>query len=250
MDIASTNGNGVAPLAPTEPPLIRREDYAPFAWLVPETALNFTLGIEKTRIQARLKVERNPHAGPDNVLRLNGDGLKPEGVWIDGSLANSWEMDGDDLLVTLPGDSHEVGIDTEIDPSANSQLMGLYGSNGMLCTQCEAEGFRRITFFPDRPDVLSTYTVRMEGSKAAFPVLLSNGNCTATGEGEDGAHWAEWHDPWPKPSYLFALVAGAAGRQHRHIHHDERPQGRSRDLGPRRGPCAHRPRDGIARSAR
>jgi aminopeptidase N len=86
--------------------------------------------------------------------------------------------------------------------------MGLYASNGMLCTQCEAEGFRRITFFPDRPDVLSVYTVHMEGPKALFPVLLSNGNCTATAEGEGGRHSATWHDPWPKPSYLFALVAG------------------------------------------
>ena len=86
--------------------------------------------------------------------------------------------------------------------------MGLYASGGMLCTQCEAEGFRRIAFFPDRPDVLSTYRVRMAGDKALFPVLLSNGNCTGSGEVADGTHWAEWHDPWPKPCYLFALVAG------------------------------------------
>ncbi|MDT8280385.1 MAG: aminopeptidase N, partial [Erythrobacter sp.] len=92
--------------------------------------------------------------------------------------------------------------------AANTQLMGLYASNGMLCTQCEAEGFRRITFFPDRPDVLSTYTVRMTGDKGAFPVLLCNGNRVADGVNGDGTHWAEWHDPWPKPSYLFALVAG------------------------------------------
>ncbi|MFM6933506.1 MAG: aminopeptidase N, partial [Novosphingobium sp.] len=101
-----------------------------------------------------------------------------------------------------------VTIVTSIDPAANTQLMGLYASSGMLCTQCEAEGFRRITFFPDRPDVLSIYRVRMSGDKAAFPILLSNGNCVASGEGTDGSHWAEWHDPWPKPSYLFALVAG------------------------------------------
>jgi aminopeptidase N len=122
-------------------------------------------------------------------------------------------MDGPDLLVTLPdagsgSDAWLVEIATEIDPSANSQLMGLYASSGMLCTQCEAEGFRRITFFPDRPDVLSTYRVRMAGDKAHFPILLSNGNLADSGEGEHGAHWAEWHDPWPKPSYLFALVAG------------------------------------------
>ncbi len=115
---------------------------------------------------------------------------------------------GNDLVIDLPGDAHSVAIRTALNPAANSQLMGLYASNGMLCTQCEAEGFRRITFFPDRPDVLSVYRVRMSGDKAAFPVLLSNGNCTARGDESDGSHWAEWHDPWPKPSYLFALVAG------------------------------------------
>jgi aminopeptidase N len=215
MDIARTpatpDGNpemaDAAP-RPAEAPLIRREDYKPFAWRVPETRLNFTLGLETTKVQAQLSVERNPDAEPDNVLRLNGDELKPVGVWVDGTLTNSWEMDGDDLLITLPGERHEIGIETELDPAANSKLMGLYASSGMLCTQCEAEGFRRIAFFPDRPDVLSTYTVRMEGPKDRFPVLLSNGNAVATGEGENGAHWAEWHDPWPKPSYLFALVAG------------------------------------------
>ncbi len=215
MDIARTpatpDGNpemaDAAP-KPKEPPLIRREDYRPFAWRVPETHLRLTLGLDSTKVRSKLIVERNPEAQSDNVLRLNGDELKPLGVWIDGALSNSWAMDGDDLLITLPGDRHEIGIDTEIDPAANSKLMGLYASNGMLCTQCEAEGFRRITFFPDRPDVLSTYTVRMEGPKERFPVLLSNGNEVATGEGENGAHWAEWHDPWPKPSYLFALVAG------------------------------------------
>src|SRR3546814_7767965 len=86
--------------------------------------------------------------------------------------------------------------------------MGLYASNGMLCTQCEAEGFRRIAFHPDRPDVLGRYRVRMAGDKAAFPILLSNGNIIESGEGEGGTHWALWEDPWPKPSYLFALVAG------------------------------------------
>jgi len=191
-----------------DPPVIRREDYVPPAWLVPQTGLDFMLGIDRTKVEAKLSVTRNPAAEADPVLRLNGDGLKPVGVWVDGVLANDWSMEGDDLLIPLPGEAHEVGIETVVAPAANSQLMGLYASNGMLCTQCEAQGFRRITFFPDRPDVLSTYTVRMEGDKALFPILLSNGNCTATGEGADGAHWAEWHDPWPKPSYLFALVAG------------------------------------------
>ena len=187
------------------PPVIRREAYRPPEWLVPEITLNFALGIEETRISSTIKVKRN---GQSQTLRLKGDGIAAEAVLVDGQPNNSWPMEGADLLVDLPGESHEVTITTQINPKANTQLMGLYASNGMLCTQCEAEGFRRITFFPDRPDVLSIYKVRMEGTKAAFPVLLSNGNCTATGDGADGAHWAEWHDPWPKPSYLFALVAG------------------------------------------
>ncbi|HEX6219364.1 MAG TPA: aminopeptidase N, partial [Sphingomicrobium sp.] len=101
-----------------------------------------------------------------------------------------------------------IEVETEIEPAANTQLMGLYASNGMLCTQCEAEGFRRITFFPDRPDVLSRYTVRMEADEARFPILLTNGNPVASGKSDGGRHWAEWQDPFPKPCYLFALVAG------------------------------------------
>ncbi|MFN3990892.1 MAG: aminopeptidase N [Erythrobacter sp.] len=189
------------------PAIIRREDYAPFPWNVPTTRLDFALGLDSTRITATLRLERNPKAVPSPELRLNGDGLTALGVQVDGADA-AWRMDGPDLVLTLPGEAHQVAIVTQIDPSANTQLMGLYASGGMLCTQCEAEGFRRITFFPDRPDVLSTYQVRMSGDKVTFPVLLCNGNRVAAGEGADGTHWAEWHDPWPKPSYLFALVAG------------------------------------------
>ncbi|AOL22155.1 aminopeptidase N [Erythrobacter litoralis] len=216
MDAAKTptnpDGNTyVADAAPTphDPPVIRREDYRPYPWAVPETRLDFRLGLEKTRITATLRVERNPASDETTrELRLDGDGLKPDRVAIDGAEVADYRMDGPDLVLTLPGEGHEVEIVTEVDPSANTQLMGLYASGGMLCTQCEAEGFRRITFFPDRPDVLSTYTVRMEGPKETFPILLANGNRTGEGEGADGTHWAEWHDPWPKPSYLFALVAG------------------------------------------
>src|SRR6185312_2927327 len=187
---------------------IRREDYRPPDWLVPEIALNFTLGIESTRVQSKLQVERNPEAADKDVIRLNGDGLKPAGVWIDGTPTDKWSMDGGDLLIELPGEAHEIGIEVEINPAANTKLMGLYASNGMLCTQCEAQGFRRITFFPDRPDVLSKYRVRMEGDAGQFPILLSNGNRIAHGDSADGRHWAEFEDPFPKPSYLFALVAG------------------------------------------
>lgn len=214
MDIATTptNPEGNPELAdaarsPHEPPVILREDYRPFAWLVPEVKLRFDLGITRTRVRAELTVQRNARADRADTIRLNGDGLKPISVMVDAALAD-WSMDGGDLMIPLHGDSHLITVETAIDPAANTQLMGLYASGGMLCTQCEAEGFRRITFFPDRPDVLSTYTVRMEGDRAAFPILLCNGNRVAEGANADGTHWAEWHDPWPKPSYLFALVAG------------------------------------------
>ncbi len=214
MDIARTpatpDGNhemaDAAP-SPQEPATIRREDYQPFAWLVPETRLDFDLGLESTRVRATLTVAPNDKVAPSPTIRLNGDGLQPASVKVDGQPTQSYVMDGDDLILTLPDGAHEIAIETEIQPASNSQLMGLYASNDMLCTQCEAEGFRRITFFPDRPDVLSTYTVRMRGPKAQLPVLLCNGNRVDTGE-EGEMHWAEWHDPWPKPSYLFALVAG------------------------------------------
>ena len=215
MDVARTpstpDGNpemaDAAP-QPKEPLLIRREDYAPFPWLVPQVSLEFELGLEKTAIRSALTVQRNAKVPAASSIRLNGDGLVPLEVVVDGQAINSWSLDGDDLIVPLTEDTHAIEIATEIDPSANSQLMGLYASSGMLCTQCEAEGFRRVTFFPDRPDVLSTYRVRMSGPKDKFPVLLCNGNLEAQGDGTDGTHWAEWHDPWPKPCYLFALVAG------------------------------------------
>jgi len=216
MDIASRPSEPVenteiadAAPPPASPPVIRREDYGPPHWLVPEVALDFALGLDSTLVRAELLVRRQFAPGDRAApLRLAGDGIAARAVLIDGEPGESWRMDGPDLLIDLPGDEHRVTIETLVNPMANSQLMGLYASNGMLCTQCEAEGFRRITFHPDRPDVLSVYRVRMSGPKAQFPILLSNGNCVASGAGKDGTHWAEWHDPWPKPSYLFALVAG------------------------------------------
>jgi aminopeptidase N len=202
MDIA------VTPEAAAPAITIRREDYRPPDWLVPEVVLDFALGLDETLVSASLKVSRNSAGSGAQTIRLHGDGLAARSVRVDGQAANDWRMEGSDLLIDLAGDAHSIQVETLVHPAANSQLMGLYASGGMLCTQCEAEGFRRITFFPDRPDVLSTYKVRMAGDKALFPVLLSNGNCEATGENADGTHWAEWHDPWPKPCYLFALVAG------------------------------------------
>ena len=203
--------DNIAPAEPAQrraPLVIRREDYTPPAWLVPEVRLDFALGLEETRVTTTLAVRRNPAVTGKEALRLNGDGITAQSVQVDGVVRLDWRMDGPDVVIALSGDAHEVVVETRINPIANSQLMGLYASNSMLCTQCEAEGFRRITFFPDRPDVLSIYRVRIEGDATLFPVLLSNGNCVATGSGAPGTHWAEWHDPWPKPSYLFALVAG------------------------------------------
>ena len=208
MDIAQSPDMADAAPTPHEPPAIRREDYQPFPWLVPEIELTFDLGLDATRVSSKLTVARNAKADASPTIRLNGDGLELLSLKVDGEIRNDWSMDGDDLMLPLSGDAHEIEIVTEVAPSANTRLEGLYASSGMLCTQCEAEGFRRITFFPDRPDVLSTYRVRMSGAKGQFPVLLCNGNKVGEGENADGTHWAQWHDPWPKPSYLFALVAG------------------------------------------
>ncbi|MFL6725746.1 MAG: aminopeptidase N [Sphingomicrobium sp.] len=196
-----------APEAPPSPThvAIRREDYRPPDWLVPEISLDFDLSTETTRVRATLGVERN--GTHDRPLKLDGDELELVSVQVDGQPAD-YRMDGPTLVLDVRGDRATIQTEVVIHPAANTKLMGLYASNGMLCTQCEAEGFRRITFFPDRPDVLSKYHVRMEGDAVAFPVLLSNGNRVAHGEAADGRHWAEWHDPFPKPCYLFALVAG------------------------------------------
>ena len=187
------------------PHVTRREDYTPPAWQVPEVSLDFRLDPAATRVRATLQVVRATTGEP---LRLDGENLTPLSVTVDGIAVKDWRMDGEQLVIPLTGDRHTVETEVEIAPDRNTQLMGLYASGGNLCTQCEAEGFRRITFFPDRPDVLSRYRVRMSADKARFPVLLANGDPIAQGDDADGTHWAEWHDPFPKPSYLFALVAG------------------------------------------
>ncbi|MCW3837191.1 aminopeptidase N [Sphingomonas canadensis] len=191
--------------AAAAPRVTRREDYREPDWLVPEIALDFELDPAATRVRAALKVTRN--GGHDRPLVLMGDGLEPLAVRVDGKDA-AWTMEGPDLVIALPGAAHRIETEVVIAPERNTQLQGLYASGGILCTQCESEGFRRITFFPDRPDVLTKYRVRMAAEKARYPVLLANGDPVAQGDLADGRHWAEWHDPFPKPSYLFALVAG------------------------------------------
>ena len=209
LDVRTTNLSDTqtpveAPPSPTHV-AIRREDYRPPDWLVAEISLDFDLGTETTRVRATLSVERNGTHG--RSLRLDGDEIELVSVSVDGQPAE-YRMDGPALVIDIAGVRATVETEVVIHPAANTKLMGLYASSGMLCTQCEAEGFRRITFFPDRPDVLSKYRVRMEGDANAFPILLSNGNRVAHGDAAEGRHWAEWKDPFPKPSYLFALVAG------------------------------------------
>jgi aminopeptidase N len=185
-------------------PTIYRKDYQPPDWLIPDVALDFALGEQETVVTSRLTVVRNGQH--DRPLVLNGEELRLISVQVDGEAVVPHAGDAS-LTIPLSADSHEITIEVALSPGANTKLMGLYASGGILCTQCEAEGFRRITYFTDRPDVLSRYKVRMTADKGCYPVLLCNGDPVATGE-EGGSHWAEWHDPFPKPCYLFALVAG------------------------------------------
>ncbi|MBX3560250.1 MAG: aminopeptidase N [Sphingomonas sp.] len=191
--------------APAAPHVIRREEYRAPDWLVPEIALEFDLDAARTIVRAALTVERSgDHKLP---VRLDAENLRLIRVAVDGQPVNYW-FEGDVLKVPVEGDRAVIETEVEISPRANTQLMGLYESGGLLCTQCEAEGFRRITPFPDRPDVLSRYRVKMTADKALYPVLLSNGDPVGAGELDGGRHWAEWRDPFPKPCYLFALVSG------------------------------------------
>ncbi|MBB5704450.1 aminopeptidase N [Ochrobactrum daejeonense] len=195
----------------------RLEDYRPTPYAIPETKLDFSLEPEKTIVRAELVIERRSDTPAGTPLVLDGDELKLVSIAINGQpLAdNSYSATPDQLTVSdLPDDGHfTLEIVTEVNPTTNRQLSGLYRSSGVYCTQCEAEGFRRITYYYDRPDILSVYTVRIDAEREAAPILLSNGNPVEGGEvsGKAGRHFAVWHDPHPKPSYLFALVAGSLG---------------------------------------
>jgi aminopeptidase N len=194
--------------SPAVPPVIRREDYCPPDWLVPSISLDFELAAQATRVTATLTLERS--GTHDRPIRLEGDGLRLVSVHLDGAMLDEagYSRDGEALVIPANSKAHVLQTVVEIAPERNTQLMGLYASGGLLCTQCEPEGFRRITFFPDRPDVLSRFDVMMHADKALYPVLLANGDPVAQGDEDGGRHWARWVDPFPKPSYLFALVAG------------------------------------------
>ena len=181
--------------------------------------LDINLHPTATRVKSKLLMIRNKGAQKDAPLHLDGDELKLISVAVNGKTLTPkdyTETATELKLRKLPKASRfEVEIETEIDPTANTKLMGLYRSGGNYCTQCEAEGFRRITFYPDRPDVLAVFTTRLEADKSEAPVLLGNGNPTKKGSAGKGRHYAIWHDPHPKPSYLFALVGGSLGSVHK-----------------------------------
>ena len=188
---------------------ILRADYQAPAWWIDTVDLAFDLDPAKTRVLNKMRVRRNS-AVPAQPLRLHGEELNLSRVLVNGA-GTSFKMDGDQLVLeNLPEgfDAFDLEIFTTCQPAKNTQLMGLYVSQGTFFTQCEAEGFRRITYFLDRPDVMASYTVLLRADKAAYPVLLSNGNLVEQGDLEGGRHFAKWVDPHKKPSYLFALVAG------------------------------------------
>jgi aminopeptidase N len=190
---------------------IRRADYQPPAWQVETIELEFDLDPERTVVTATSVIARRG-AGSAGPLTLDGEDLELLGIEIDGRplATDAYMLHPDRLQLTPRSDRFTLKIRSAIAPRANSELMGLYVSHDNFFTQCEAEGFRRITWFTDRPDVMATYTVTLRAERERFPVLLANGNLVAQGEfeGRRGWHWARWQDPFPKPSYLFALVAG------------------------------------------
>src|SRR6185503_17496001 len=191
-----------------EPRPVHLRDYAPPPYRIPELALDVILDGHSTRVSATMKVERrSPSAEP---LVLNGKSLKLITVAVDGTPLelSAYARDGDTLTLHAPPADFELQIVTEIAPAENTALEGLYMAGGIYCTQCEPEGFRCITYFLDRPDNLARFETRVEGATGTIPVLLSNGNLVDADHLPNGRHYACWRDPFPKPSYLFALVAG------------------------------------------
>ncbi|WP_127475987.1 aminopeptidase N [Sulfurivermis fontis] len=182
------------------------KDYTPYPFRITKIDLHFELEETRTHVTARSHWQRVA-AGP---LRLDGQELELIAIRLDGRVlgADEYTLDAEALTIAQVPDRFTLEIETIINPAANTALEGLYVSGGNFCTQCEAEGFRKITFFPDRPDVMTVYTTTLVAEQAKYPVLLSNGNRVAEGRRDDGRHYATWHDPFPKPCYLFALVAG------------------------------------------
>ncbi|WP_029042695.1 aminopeptidase N [Cucumibacter marinus] len=192
-------------------PFIYLKDYAPSAYVIDSVDLDVTIAPGTCRVAARLAMAPRKGTAPGTPLVLDGEELTLVSVSIDGKALtkDAYEASENGLTIhTPPAAAFVLETEVDIEPEENTELSGLYRSEGIWCTQCEAEGFRRITYFLDRPDVMATYSVRITADKAEAPVLLSNGNPRETGELPDGRHFAVWDDPHPKPAYLFALVAG------------------------------------------
>jgi len=191
------------------PATIYLKDYRPPAYWIETVDLQFELGEQQTRVYSQLQLHRNTLADSTGLM-LNGENLVLGEVKLNGRLLSDTDYQLDDKSLTLQNlpEHVELEIETFIKPQENFSLEGLYKSSGNFCTQCEAEGFRKITYFPDRPDVMAVFSTRIIADKKRYPVLLSNGNPVDSGELEDGRHWVLWQDPYKKPCYLFALVAG------------------------------------------
>ena len=186
-----------------------RKDYRQPDFTITDIYLDFQLDPEETLVTSRLSVQRKkPEA---TSLRLDGHSFQLVSVKLNGETFSNYQQDNESLTLSLenfPSDQFELEIKTLLQPSKNTSLQGLYQSGDGICTQCEAEGFRQITYMLDRPDVLAKYRTKLTACKSKYPYLLSNGNRIAQGDLDDGRHWVEWEDPFLKPSYLFAVVAG------------------------------------------
>ena len=197
--------------------VIYLKDYQVPVFIIETTDLDIRIGDEYTSVVARLKVRRNAASdNPSAEFELHGGKhIKLQEVMMDGLIidASNYDLEGSVLSIHQCPEVFELTTECLIQPQLNTSLEGLYKSGGMYCTQCEAEGFRNITYYLDRPDALSVFTTRISADKTKYPVLLANGNPVGQGDLENGEHFAVWHDPFPKPAYLFAMVAGDLVRQ-------------------------------------
>jgi len=190
--------------------VIYRKDFKTYPWNIEQLDLQFDVGIETTTVQAQMEFRLKDESESSQSIVLNGTDLSLLSISLNDRLLSEddYAIDGENLTIPDAPPVSVLKTEVRIHPAKNSALEGLYLSGEFLLTQCEAQGFRKITWFPDRPDVMTTYTVTLAADKAAFPVLLSNGNEVGSGDLPGGRHWVKWDDPFPKPSYLFAIVAG------------------------------------------
>ncbi len=195
---------------PGAPATIYLRDYKKPDYQLDSVELTFDLHETRTRVYSRLAFRRAPGIKQPVALKLDASHLQLIMLKLNGEILapHQYQLEDESLSILTPPEQFELEIETQINPQENTALEGLYLSSGMFCTQCEAEGFRRITFFPDRPDVMSRFKVTIRADKNKYPILLSNGNKIDSGDLDDGRHWVSWQDPSLKPSYLFALVAG------------------------------------------